>query len=65
MPVKVHDGGQDGQRDNARDHPGNDEVAERVHRGCFERINLFGHTHGAQFGADARADPPRQQQARG
>ena len=41
-----------------------DEIAEGVDGGRFERVDLLGDAHRAELGADARADPARQQQRR-
>ena len=40
---------------------GHDQIAERVDGGGFERVDLLGHLHRAELGADARADPSREQ----
>ena len=45
----------------ARDDARHDEVAEGVDGGRFERVDLLGHAHRAELGADPGADPARQQ----
>ena len=64
MPGEVHHRGEDRQGDDAGDDAGDDQVAEGVDGGGFERIDLLGHLHRAKLGADAGADPSREQQAR-
>ena len=44
---------------------GDDEVAEGVDGRRLERVDLLGHAHRAELGADAGADAARQEQAGG
>ena len=53
----IGDQHQDRQCDNAGDQARNDQVLVRVGRQGRERVDLFGHPHGADLRGDGGADP--------
>ena len=63
MPITFITRRQEWERDDAGHDARHDEIAERIDGRRFERIDLLGHLHRAQLGADARANATGQQKA--
>ena len=54
--AEVDDGREQRHREDARQDAGHREVLEGIDGNGLERVDLFGHLHRAELGADARAD---------
>jgi hypothetical protein len=48
---------EDWEYDYARQHPGYDQVMERLQRGHLKCVNLLGNSHRSDLGAHSRAEP--------
>ena len=64
-PGEVHDDREQRQRDDTGEDARHRQELERVDGRGLERVDLLGHPHRAELGADARADAARHEQTRG